>query len=127
LSIAEISSYRYVVAITGRTRRIISRGRNVIRVIDIKAELAKLTMFEGRRPTATDAEKNGAIARLAPYRDGSIFASRFAGDEGWERHPAGDEIVQIVDGATTLHLMIEDGPQCVTLRSGMMAIVPQGM
>jgi mannose-6-phosphate isomerase-like protein (cupin superfamily) len=33
--------------------------------------------------------------------------------------------VQIVDGATTLHLMTEAGPQSLSLKAGMVAIVPQ--
>jgi hypothetical protein len=34
--------------------------------------------------------------------------------------------VQIVDGATTLHVMTADGPQSFALKAGMVAIVPQG-
>lgn len=97
----------------------------MIAIIDLKAEFAKLRMLERRSPTTTDAEKNGAIAWLAPYRDGAIFTSKFAGKSDWERHPQGDEIVQIVDGATTLHLITPEGRQSVVLTAGMMAIVPQ--
>jgi hypothetical protein len=68
-------------------------------------------MLRGRSPTTTDAEKSGGIARLAPYRDGAVFASKFAGSSDWERHSQGDEIVQILDGATTLHVITEDGRQ----------------
>jgi quercetin dioxygenase-like cupin family protein len=62
---------------------------------------------------------------LAPYRDGAIFSAKFAGTSAWERHPQGDEIVQIVDGVTTLHLMTAEGRQSVSLSAGMMAVVPQ--
>ena len=37
----------------------------------------------------------------------------------------GDEIVQIVEGATTLHLLTDAGKQSLTLTAGMMAIVPR--
>jgi len=97
----------------------------MIAVIDIKAELAKLTMLKGRTAETSEAERRGAFARLAPYRDGGIFSAKFAGNSPWELHPNGDEIVQIVDGATTIHLMTADGPQSVTLTAGMMVIVPQ--
>ena len=97
----------------------------MIAIIDLNAEFAKLRMLKRRSPTTTDAEKNGAIARLAPYRDGAIFISKFAGTSDWERHPQGDEIVQIVEGATTLHLITPEGRQSVVLTAGMMAIVPQ--
>ncbi len=97
----------------------------MITVLDLKAEFSKLTMLEGRTPTTPETARKGAFARLAPYRDGAIFTAKFAGLAAWERHPQGDEIVQIVDGATTLHLMTAEGRQSLELRAGMMAIVPQ--
>jgi mannose-6-phosphate isomerase-like protein (cupin superfamily) len=99
----------------------------MIPIIDLKAELAKLTMLRGRGPLGGAEEKKEAIVCLAPYRDGSIFASKFSGDSGWERHRQGEEIVEVVDGAATLHLLTEDGPQSVALSAGMMVIVPLGM
>jgi len=97
----------------------------VITILDLNAEFAKLRMLRGRTPETTPQEREGAFARLAPYRDGAIFTAKFAGDGAWERHPNGDEIVQIVDGATTLHIMTDAGPQSSSLKAGMMAIVPQ--
>ena len=97
----------------------------MIRIIDLKAEFARLTMLRGRTPTSSEAERAGAFARLADYRDGAIFTAKFSGISAWERHPQGDEIVQVVDGATTLHLMTDEGQRSVALTSGMVAIVPQ--
>ncbi len=51
---------------------------------------------------------------------------KFSGEGPWERHPNGDEIVQVVDGATTFHIMTDDGPQSYALKAGMVVIVPQG-
>ena len=98
----------------------------MITIIDLKAEFARLTMLRGRTPTTPEGERKGAFARLAPYRDGAIFTAKFAGTSAWERHPQGDEIVQIVEGATVLHLMTDEGPQSIALTEGMIAIVPQG-
>jgi quercetin dioxygenase-like cupin family protein len=97
----------------------------MVTIVDAKAELAKLRMLRGRTPETPAAQREGAFARLAPYRDGAIFTGKFAGNSAWERHPNGEEIVQIVDGATTLHVMTEDGPQSFALSAGMIAIVPQ--
>jgi quercetin dioxygenase-like cupin family protein len=97
----------------------------MITAVDLKAEFAGLKMLEGRTPTSSDADREGAFGRVAPYRDGAIFTAKFAGRSAWERHPQGDEIVQIVDGATTLHLMTVDGRQSVTLCAGMLVVVPQ--
>ena len=100
----------------------------MLTIIDLKAELAKLNILHGRRPEMTEADRkgSGAFATLAPFRDGNIFSAKFAGDGAWERHPNGDELVQVVDGSTTLHIITEDGPQSHTLSAGMVVIVPQG-
>ncbi len=99
----------------------------MITVLNRKTELAKLNMLRGRTPTTGESERNGAFAKLAEYRDGGIFTAKFAGRGPWERHRTGDELVQIVDGATTMHLMTADGPQTLQLTAGMIVIVPQGV
>jgi hypothetical protein len=73
----------------------------VIAILDLKAELAKLTTLRGRNRETPAAEREAAFAKLASYRDGAIFAGKFTGESAWERRPNGDEIVQIVDGAMT--------------------------
>jgi mannose-6-phosphate isomerase-like protein (cupin superfamily) len=98
----------------------------MITIIDLNSELAKLTMLRGRKPQMREADRKGAFATLAPFRDGNIFSAKFSGDGAWERHPSGDELVQIVEGATTLYIMTADGPQSYALSAGMIAIVPQG-
>jgi quercetin dioxygenase-like cupin family protein len=98
----------------------------MITIIDVTSELAKLRMLHGRTPTTPPAERAGSSARLADYRDGGIFASKSAGRGDWERHPEGEEIVQILDGSAVLHLVTEEGPQSVKLAAGMLAIVPEG-
>src|SRR5437870_8408445 len=100
----------------------------VITIVDVKAELAKLTMLKGRRPEMTEADRRGtnAFATLAPFRDGNIFSAKFAGNGAWERHPNGDELVQVVEGTTKLHIMTEEGKQTHELKAGMLVIVPQG-
>jgi len=98
----------------------------VLTIIDLNDELAKLKMLRGRTPETPEADRAGAFARLAPYRDSAINAAKFSGEGPWERHPNGDEIVQVVDGATTFHIMAEDGPQSFVLKAGMVVIVPQG-
>jgi mannose-6-phosphate isomerase-like protein (cupin superfamily) len=95
--------------------------------IDLNAELNKLTMLHGRTPQTTREERKGTSAQLGPYRDGAIFTTKFTGEGGWERHRNGDELVHIIDGATTLHLMTEDGPQAMALSAGTLAVVPQGV
>src|SRR5438094_3477896 len=79
-------------------------------IIDLNAEVAKLTMFRGRTPQSTMADRKGSAARLAAYRDGALTATKFAGKGHWEAHLAGDELIYIVDGAATLEIVCDDGP-----------------
>ena len=95
-------------------------------ILDLNAEFAKLKMLRGRTPDTPEAERKGAFARLAPYRDSAINVAKFSGEGPWERHINGDEIVQVVDGTATMYIMFEDGPQSFALRAGMVVIVPQG-
>jgi quercetin dioxygenase-like cupin family protein len=96
-------------------------------VIDLSAELGKLTMLRGRTPQTTSADRVGTSAQLAPYRDGALFTSKFSGKGAWERHMKGDELVHILDGSATLEIVTEDGPlESHAVRAGMVAIIPPG-
>jgi mannose-6-phosphate isomerase-like protein (cupin superfamily) len=94
-------------------------------IIDLNAELAKLTMFRGRTPQSTMADRKGSGARLASYRDGALFATKFAGKGHWESHLAGDELIHILDGTAALEIVSEDRPRSFALRAGMLAVIPQ--
>jgi hypothetical protein len=48
-------------------------------IIDLNAELAKLTLFRERTPESTMADRKGSAVRLASYRDGALTATKFAG------------------------------------------------
>ena len=98
----------------------------MLTIIDLNAEMAKLRMLRGRTPETPEVDREGSFVRLAPYRDSAINAAKFSGEGPWERHINGDEIVQVVDGATTFHIMTEDGPQSYALKAGMVLIVPRG-
>ena len=95
-------------------------------IVDLNAELGKLTMFR-RRPQSTAEERKGSVANLATYRDGLALAIKASGKDHWERHLAGDELVQILDGSAVLEIVCDDGPpQSFALRAGMVAVIPQG-
>lgn len=65
--------------------------------------------------------------RLAAYRDGSVFIVHYAGDSEWERHPAGDEVVMVIEGRSTMTLFQDDRERQITLEPMEMVIVPQGV
>lgn len=94
-------------------------------IVDLNAEVAKLTMFRDRTPRSTMADRQGSAARLASYRDGALTATKFAGTGHWEKHIA-DELIHILDGMATLDVAGEDGPQSLALRARMMTVIPRG-
>ena len=89
---------------------------------DLKEVLGTVTFLEGR---TRHSDTKGTFARVADYRDGGIFTGGFSGTSQWERHPNGDEIVQILDGSVTLTLKDGNKVETVDLKAGMLAIVPQ--
>jgi mannose-6-phosphate isomerase-like protein (cupin superfamily) len=94
-------------------------------IIDLDAEAARLTMFRGQTPQTTRAERKGSTTQLARYRDGLLLLGKSAGTGHWETHPE-DELVCVLDGAATLDIVQEAGPQSFSLGAGMIAVVPQG-
>ena len=98
----------------------------MIKPVDIKAELAKLTPLQGRRSDTPGDQTRAAFATLATFGDGAIFTGTFSGESDWERHRQGDEIVHILDGATTLTILTAAGPQSFELKAGQLIVVPQG-
>jgi mannose-6-phosphate isomerase-like protein (cupin superfamily) len=93
---------------------------------DINAALAERPVLRDRTRHTTAAESEPAFARLASYRDGAVFAGSFSGESDWERHRNGDELVHVLDGATTLTIIIDDEPRVFEMTGGMLVVVPQG-
>lgn len=94
--------------------------------VDINAELKERPTLSGRTRYTSSEESAAAFATLAPFRDGAVFAGSFSGESPWERHLNGDELVHILDGATTVSIIVDDEPRTFEMRAGMLIIVPQG-
>lgn len=94
---------------------------------NISEMLSELRFMPDRLPTSTDEEMAGAFASVANYREGGIFVGHWAGSSEWERHPVGDEIVAVIDGATTLVVLNDDGTEDHNAMSkGDLLVVPKG-
>src|SRR5919197_3143883 len=98
----------------------------MIKIVDLNRDLEGLPLLKERSGHPTDAASQTSFATLAAYRDGGIFATHFRGSSGWERHPNGDEVVQIFEGATRFDMIVEDVVQALELSAGMLVVVPQG-
>lgn len=100
--------------------------------IDIGDELAKLGFLADRTPSSSESSNADAVggpwaSEVAPYRDGSIYLVHYSGSSEWERHRQGDEMVMVIEGATTMFFLIDDIQNSVHLASGQMVVVPQGI
>ena len=68
------------------------------RKISVSGAIDSSTYFAHRNPETTDEEMKDAFCTRSEYRDGGVFAGSYAGFSEWERHPACDEIVMVIDG-----------------------------
>jgi mannose-6-phosphate isomerase-like protein (cupin superfamily) len=98
-------------------------GANAPSLVSIDAGFER-TVFLAERTPATVTEDH--IAELAAYRDGTIAVAHFAGRSEWERHGAGDEIVLVLDGETTLVLLVDGEEVAHTVRRNEFVVVPKG-
>lgn len=94
--------------------------------IAVDRSIAELTFLSDRTPSTTDEQADGAFGRLADYRDGGVFVAHWAGRSEWERHPVGDEIVMVIDGATTITFLDGTEERSSELGPGELVVVPQG-
>jgi mannose-6-phosphate isomerase-like protein (cupin superfamily) len=72
-------------------------------------------------------EASAAFAVVSPYRDGAIYAGHYSGSSEWERHEAGDEIVLVLEGTTTVVLLDAEADKHIPLAAGELVVVPKGM
>jgi quercetin dioxygenase-like cupin family protein len=122
--IAAIKAWRYDSS-SLMEREMVSRTPSII---DLNAEVAKLTVLRGQTPQTTPAKRKGSMARLGPYRDGILLlgTSTGTGPGHWETHPE-DELIHILEGTRTLEIVCDDGPpRSIELRAGTIAVVPKG-
>jgi len=93
-------------------------------MVSIETALSTLTFWPDRKP---DTRRDDYFAMLSPYRDGGVFVASYAGTTEWERHAAGDEVVLVLSGETTL-ILLEDGcEQAHKLGPRELLVVPKGV
>lgn len=63
---------------------------------------------------------------LAQANQTTLVVSRASG-ASWERHPGGDEMIYVVEGAAEIVTLTEGGPVKSTLREGSLFVCPQGL
>lgn len=94
--------------------------------IDLTAVIDGLTFLPDRTPETSDDNGYDWAATVAPYRDGGIFAVHYAGESQWERHRVGDEVVMVIDGSTTMTMVIDGAEHQHTMGPMQLIVVPEG-
>ena len=95
------------------------------RAVDIKAAAASRPVLKNRTSETIGLDADAAFAVLAETENGGVFVGSYEGRSAWERHPKGDELVQIVDGQGTLTLVIEGEAVDLDMKAGMVTVVPR--
>jgi uncharacterized cupin superfamily protein len=94
--------------------------------VSIHRAIETLTFLADRTPSVAATRASSAFRQLAAYRDGGIFVGHWAGRSEWERHTAGDEIVMVVEGRSTIFFLVDDEEKATSLGAGELVVVPQG-
>lgn len=100
----------------------------MVEVINIQDRVGHLTPIRNRGPHTSEEDVMAAFATLGTgdFVDCAVFLGSFDGNAGWERHLKGDELVQIIAGATAFDIIVDDRRETLDLEAGMLVVVPQG-
>jgi mannose-6-phosphate isomerase-like protein (cupin superfamily) len=64
---------------------------------------------------------------LASFNGCTVGVSRFSAHPLWERHPAGDELLQVSEGGARHHGADSRGACRIQLRPGAVFVLPKGL
>lgn len=92
--------------------------------VSIDGAFGGLRFLADRTPLT---QRDDYFATLSPYRDGAIFVAHYAGTSEWERHCAGEEIVLVLEGATTIILRLDGVENRHPLGERELIVVPRGV
>lgn len=93
---------------------------------DLRALARDLPMLViGAGTTAADAD--AATRLLSRLGDLQLGVVRFSGQTPWERHPDGDELLHVIDGAVDVTVLTDDGAVEVPLETGGIFVCPRGL
>ena len=95
--------------------------------ISIKNGFEQVTFLHNRTPETPESEMSNAFTKLSNFDDSGIYITRYSGKSEWERHPSGDELVQVIEGETTLYLLIDGAERPNRLEAGELLVVPKGV
>jgi len=93
--------------------------------ITINDQFSRVEFLKDRTPETTNEQAKNAFALLSEYSDGGVYIAHYSGFSEWEKHPKGDEFVQVLGGETTLILLDGNVEQRSFLSTGQMLVIPK--
>ena len=99
----------------------------MVEIININELANRLKPIVNRGPHTTEKEVFEAFSSLGKgdFKNADIYFGGFDGNAGWERHPAGDELVHIIAGTTEFDIIVDDEIETLELTAGNLLIVPK--
>lgn len=96
--------------------------------LNIQQALSQTKFLKARTPSISDHQDgSSAYGTLSEFGNGGIYVANYSGFSEWERHPHGDEMVQVLEGETCLILRIDNEDVPNKIKAGELLIVPQGI
>ncbi|MGB0942926.1 MAG: cupin domain-containing protein [Marinomonas sp.] len=96
--------------------------------INLEQAFSQTKHLDGRTPKNSDHnDGNSAYGNLSDFGNGGMFIANYTGFSEWERHANGDEMVQVIEGETSLVLLIDNEEVPNKIKAGELLIVPQGV
>jgi mannose-6-phosphate isomerase-like protein (cupin superfamily) len=78
-------------------------------------------------PAMTEEDAMAAMRPIGTFNQCLLGLTRFSGQTPWERHPGGDELLQVLDGDVDVTVLTDEGRMHATLRPGSVCVVPSGL
>jgi len=76
---------------------------------------------------ALDGLPEMSMKFLAPVNNTTLIVSRASSPTSWERHPGGDEMIYVVEGAAEIVTLTDGGPLKSKIGEGSLFVCPQGL
>ena len=87
------------------------------------AELPELAITSD----TTAEEARAAVRTITSFDQSTLGMMRYSGLTPWERHPAGDELLHVLEGEVDVTVLTDDGPVEVNVRAGSVFVCPRGL
>jgi quercetin dioxygenase-like cupin family protein len=75
----------------------------------------------------TAQEADAATRSITSLGPCTLGVMRYSGLTPWERHPDGDELLHVLEGAVDVTVLTDDGPRQVSLDAGAVFVCPKGL